>query len=63
MNFALGDEQRMMQDLARRFAREEILPRAAACDREARFPIEVQRKALERNIMVRELARVRVGRL
>jgi butyryl-CoA dehydrogenase len=36
----LTDEQRMMQETARSFARERLLPDAAAWDREARFPRE-----------------------
>jgi alkylation response protein AidB-like acyl-CoA dehydrogenase len=37
----LSDEQREIRDLARRFADEEIAPRAASWDREHRFPKEV----------------------
>jgi alkylation response protein AidB-like acyl-CoA dehydrogenase len=37
----LTDEQREIRALARRFAAEEIAPRAAAWDREHRFPLEV----------------------
>ncbi|HKG01708.1 MAG TPA: acyl-CoA dehydrogenase family protein [Conexibacter sp.] len=37
----LSDEQREIRALARRFAQEEIAPRAAAWDREHRFPAEV----------------------
>ena len=37
----LGDEQREIRDLARRFADQEIAPHAAAWDREHRFPREV----------------------
>jgi acyl-CoA dehydrogenase len=50
-DFALGDDQRSLQDLARKFARTEMLPKAAACDREARFPEEVYRKAWELGLM------------
>jgi len=34
----LTDEQRLLQETARRFAQEELAPHAAAWDREARFP-------------------------
>jgi len=37
----LGDEQREIRDLARRFADERVAPHAAAWDREHRFPSEV----------------------
>ncbi len=51
MDFNLTEQQRLIQALARRFAREEILPRAVQGDREARFPLEVQRKALELGLL------------
>jgi alkylation response protein AidB-like acyl-CoA dehydrogenase len=35
-----GDEQRMVQETARQFARERLLPNAATWDRESRFPAE-----------------------
>jgi acyl-CoA dehydrogenase len=38
MKLELTDEQRMVQDLAREFAEQEVKPIAAECDREARFP-------------------------
>ncbi|MGH8677707.1 MAG: acyl-CoA dehydrogenase family protein [Burkholderiales bacterium] len=47
MNFELTDEQRLIQNTAREFARKEILPIAAQCDAEARFPMELLRKARE----------------
>jgi alkylation response protein AidB-like acyl-CoA dehydrogenase len=40
-NQELTDEQREIRALARRFADREIAPRAAAWDREHRFPAEV----------------------
>lgn len=40
MNFHLTDEQRMMQQAARDFARRELAPRAAEYDRTGRFPAE-----------------------
>jgi len=36
----LSDEQRLLQETARQFARNELAPHAAAWDREARFPAE-----------------------
>ena len=47
MNFEPSDEQKLIKHTAREFARKEIAPRAAACDREARFPMEVQQQARE----------------
>jgi alkylation response protein AidB-like acyl-CoA dehydrogenase len=41
MDFALTDEQRGIQALAREFAEAEIVPNAAAWDREHRFPAEL----------------------
>src|SRR5271154_1399299 len=36
----LSDEQRMLRETAREFARRELAPHAAEWDREARFPAE-----------------------
>jgi acyl-CoA dehydrogenase len=47
MNFELSDEQKLIKNTAREFARREIQPLAAQCDAEARFPMEVLRKAHE----------------
>jgi acyl-CoA dehydrogenase len=47
MNFRLDDQTRMMQELARRFAREEIAPGAAAADRDASFPMQIHTRARE----------------
>ena len=47
MNFELNDEQKLIRHTAREFAREEIQPVAAQCDREARFPMNVFEKARE----------------
>jgi acyl-CoA dehydrogenase len=47
MNLELSDEQKLIRHTAREFARKEILPLAAQCDREARFPMEVAAKARE----------------
>jgi acyl-CoA dehydrogenase len=47
MDFALSDEQRMLRDLARDFARREIAPAAAEHDREASFPHRIVQKARE----------------
>ena len=47
MNFELSEEQKLIQQAARDFARAEIQPIAAQYDREARFPMEVMDKARE----------------
>lgn len=47
MNFTLTPDQKLIQNLARQFAEKEILPRAVEYDREVRFPLELQTKALE----------------
>jgi acyl-CoA dehydrogenase len=47
IGFSLTDEQRALQDTARRFARAEIVPVAAKLDREERFPRELCEKAFE----------------
>lgn len=51
MDFQLNDEQRMIGELARSFARHEILPVAAQLDREQRFPQEICDKARELGLL------------
>jgi isobutyryl-CoA dehydrogenase len=45
MDFSLTDEQRAIRDMARDFARGELLPHAARWDEEAVFPVDALRKA------------------
>ncbi|MGY8737973.1 MAG: acyl-CoA dehydrogenase family protein, partial [bacterium] len=47
MDFELDDSLLNLQDTARRFANEEIIPIAAACDVSGEFPIPVLAKAWE----------------
>jgi len=47
VNFELSDEQKLIRHTAREFARREIRPVAAQCDRDARFPMDVFGKARE----------------
>ena len=47
MHFELSDEQKALQETARRFAREEIAPVAAHYDETGEFPREIIRKAWE----------------
>ncbi len=44
MDFALSDEQRLIRDTARDFARAEILPKAAELDKTGRWPSEIIEK-------------------
>jgi len=41
MNFELSEEQKQVRDTAREFATREVLPKAAAIDKEHRFPKEL----------------------
>jgi acyl-CoA dehydrogenase len=50
-DFSLTPEQESLRDLARKFARSEMTPHAAECDRTARFPEEIYRKAYELGLM------------
>ncbi|GFT68416.1 medium-chain specific acyl-CoA dehydrogenase, mitochondrial [Nephila pilipes] len=46
-NFELSAEQKEIQDMARKFAREEILPKAAELDKTGEYPKDIIRKAWE----------------
>ena len=45
IGFDLAPEQKALQEKARRFAREVILPVAGKYDREVTFPLEIMKKA------------------
>ncbi len=51
IDFSLTEEQVQLQELARKFAREEIIPNAAAHDLTGEFPREIVRKAWEIGLM------------
>ncbi|OQR70103.1 putative medium-chain specific acyl-CoA dehydrogenase [Tropilaelaps mercedesae] len=51
IDFALSEDQKEMQTLARKFAREEILPKAAHFDKTGEFPWEIVKKAHEVGLM------------
>jgi acyl-CoA dehydrogenase len=51
LDFSLTPEQQSLRDAARKFARTEMAPHAAECDRTARFPEEIYRKAYELGLM------------
>jgi acyl-CoA dehydrogenase len=50
-DFSLTADQESLRDLARKFARTEMAPHAAECDRAARFPEEIYRKAYDLGLM------------
>jgi acyl-CoA dehydrogenase len=50
-DFSLTGEQENLRDLAKKFARSEMLPKAAECDREGLFPESIYRKAWELGLM------------
>ncbi len=51
MDFALTEEQEMIRDLARKFAREVIAPKAAEVDAKAEFPHDIVSQARELGLM------------
>ncbi len=51
MDFALTDEQEMIRDLARKFAREVIAPNAAEFDARVEFPKDIVAQARELGLM------------
>src|SRR5580693_7202250 len=51
VDFSLTEEQTSLRDMARKFAKGEMAPHAAECDRAGRFPEEIYRKAWELGLM------------
>ena len=47
IDFQVTEEQKALIDTARRFTREQIIPIAAECDRDAKFPMDVFKRAWE----------------
>ena len=47
MDFALTEDQRAIQDMARAFAEAELAPHSARWDEDKHFPVDVMRKAAE----------------
>src|SRR3989337_1275185 len=47
ISFELSEEQHALRDMVAKFARNEIMPIAAECDRSGEFPIELAQKAHE----------------
>jgi len=51
IDFSLSDEQQQLQDLARKFAKEEIIPKAMHHDETGDYPKEIAKKAWELGLM------------
>ena len=51
ISFELSEDQKQLQDIARKFAKEEMIPRAELHDRTGEFPHEVVKKAWELGLM------------
>jgi acyl-CoA dehydrogenase len=51
IGFDLTEEQVALQDMAHKFAANEIRPRAEECDRSGTFPKEIFRKAFDLGLM------------
>jgi acyl-CoA dehydrogenase len=51
LNFKLSEEQSQLQELARKFAKEEITPKAAHHDKTGEYPREIAKKAWELGLM------------
>jgi len=50
-DFSLTAEQESLRDMARKFARNEMAPHAAECDRASRFPEEIYRKMFDLGLL------------
>ena len=50
-NFEFTDDQKQLQDLARKFAKEEIIPKAAHHDSSGEYPREIAKKAWDLGLM------------
>ena len=51
ISFSLSDDQKMFQEMARDFAKNEIRPISSHHDHTGEFPMDVLRKAWELNLM------------
>ena len=49
--FLLTDEQKLLRDTVRSFARNEVAPRASAIDRSAEFPLELYKRLAELGLL------------
>jgi acyl-CoA dehydrogenase len=51
IDFKLSDEQLQLQEMTRKFTKEEITPKAAQHDKDGKYPVEIAKKAWELGIM------------
>lgn len=51
IGFDLSEEQIALQDMAHKFAANEIRPKAAECDKDGKFPMEIFQKAYDLGLM------------
>ncbi len=51
MNFDLTNEQKMLREVVRKFAENEVKPIAAEIDREARYPMEIAKQLARYNML------------
>ena len=51
LNYSLSEEQTQLQELARKFSRDEIIPKAAHHDKTGEYPREIAKKAWEIGLM------------
>ena len=51
IDFGLSDEQKQFQALARQFAKEVIMPRAADCDKSEQYPEDITEQAFELGLL------------
>lgn len=51
IDFTLSDDQKQLQELARKFSKDEIIPKAAHHDEKGEFPREIATKAWELGLM------------
>ena len=51
LNFSFSDDQKQLQEIAKKFAKEEIIPKAAHHDQSGDYPLEIAKKAWELGLM------------
>jgi acyl-CoA dehydrogenase len=51
IDFSLTDDQKQLQELASKFVKEEVIPKAAHHDHTGEFPREIAKKAWELGLM------------
>lgn len=58
LNFSLSDDQKQLQEIAKKFAKEEIIPQAAHHDKSGEYPVEIAKKAWELGLMNTHVPRI-----